>query len=139
MSSEDPTLEQRVAVSRAVISILDNWGVEPGDQVILLKLPEGTPSRALRRYSHDTPLPDTPEVMERLEHIIGIADALRTTFPQNPSMGDLWMKKRNKRFRRRTPVATMVEDGDIGVIQVRSHLDCSFAWRDSDSHAHAHA
>lgn len=133
----DEALENALALSRAVFRLLETWGVSPSDQIALLKLPEDVSTRHLRRYVHDTPLPDTREVQERLEHIIGIADALRTTFPTNPNMGELWMRKRNRHFRRRTPVAAMVEDGDMGVIKVRSHLDCSYAWADSGSTASA--
>ena len=85
----------------------------------------------LRRYRDDTPLPDTREVNERVEHIIGIADALRTSYPHNPSMGLVWMKQKNKRFKRRAPVIVMVEDGLDGIVAVRSHLDCSFDWFNS--------
>lgn len=125
------TEEERVALARAIMAILDKWGLSAADQVQLLNLPDKTPTRMLRRYRDDTPLPDTAEVNERLEHIIGIADALRTSYPHNPSMGLIWMKQRNKRFNRRAPVRVMVEDGMDGIISVRSHLDCAFDWFNS--------
>jgi len=125
------TEEERVALARAIMAILDKWGLTAAEQVKILNLPEKTPTRMLRRYRDDTPLPDTAEVNERLEHIIGIADALRTSYPHNPSMGLIWMKQRNKRFQRRAPVMVMVEDGMDGIISVRSHLDCAFDWFNS--------
>ena len=125
--------EQRGELARAIVAILDSWGVDASDQITLLDLPDGTPSRAIRSYRKEKPLPDDPNVMRRVEHLIGIADALRTTFPQNPRMGLLWMQKRHRKFRRRTPLRTMLEDGNTGVIQVRQYLDCSFAWRMSGS------
>ena len=123
--------EQRAALARGIMSILDKWGLSASDQVRLLNLPDKTPTRMLRRYRDDTPLPDTREVNERVEHIIGIADALRTSYPHNPSMGLVWMKQKNKRFKRRAPVIVMVEDGLDGIVAVRSHLDCSFDWFNS--------
>ena len=123
--------EERAALARGIISILDKWGLSASDQVRLLNLPDKTPTRMLRRYRDDTPLPDTREVNERVEHIIGIADALRTSYPHNPSMGLVWMKQKNKRFKRRAPVIVMVEDGLDGIVAVRSHLDCSFDWFNS--------
>ena len=124
---------ERAELARAIVGILDSWGVGASDQVTLLDLPDGTPSRAIRSFRKEKPLPDDPNVMRRVEHLIGIADALRTTFPQNPKMGLLWMQKRHRKFRRRTPLCTMLEDGNTGVIQVRQYLDCSFAWRMSGS------
>ena len=123
--------EERAALARGIMSILDKWGLSASDQVRLLNLPDKTPTRMLRRYRDDTPLPDTREVNERVEHIIGIADALRTSYPHNPSMGLVWMKQKNKRFKRRAPVIVMVEDGLDGIVAVRSHLDCSFDWFNS--------
>lgn len=125
--------EERAELARAIVGILDSWGVDAADQVALLDLPDDTPSRAIRSFRKEKPLPDDPRVMRRVEHLIGIADALRTTFPQNPKMGLLWMQKRHRKFRRRTPLRTMLEDGNTGVIQVRQYLDCSFAWRMSGS------
>ena len=123
--------EDRAALARGIMSILDKWGLCASDQVSLLNLPDKTPTRMLRRYRDDTPLPDTREVNERIEHIIGIADALRTSYPHNPSMGLVWMKQKNKRFQRRAPVSVMVEDGLDGIVTVRSHLDCAFDWFNS--------
>lgn len=125
--------EQRASLTRAVLELLENWGVSMSEAAVILALPDTTNARNMRRYQMDTPFPDDPEVLERVEHLIGIADALRTTFPRNPQMGPLWMHRRNKHFRRRTPVAMMVEDGLAGVIAVRTHLDCSFAWASSGS------
>jgi hypothetical protein len=126
------TLEDRTELARMVVNLLDDWGVEAADQVNLLALPEGTRTRMLRRYQQDTPLPDDPAIMKRVEHLMGIADALRTTFPRNASIGLLWLKQPCKRLRRRRPMDIMVEDGLSGLITVRTHLDCSFAWRESE-------
>ncbi|MDH3527376.1 MAG: MbcA/ParS/Xre antitoxin family protein [Gammaproteobacteria bacterium] len=126
------TQDDRVDLGRMVVNMLDGWGIKPSDQVNILALPDGTPSRMLRRYHEDTPLPDDPDVLKRVEHLLGIADALRTTFPRNASIGLLWLKQPCKRLRRRRPLDIMIEDGLSGLITVRTHLDCSFAWRESE-------
>jgi len=126
------TSEERIHLGRLVVNMLDDWGVKASDQVNILALPKGTPTRMLRRYHEDTPLPDDPEVMQRVEHLIGIADALRTTFPRNSKIGLMWLKQPCKRLRRRRPMDILVEDGLSGLITVRTHLDCSFAWRESE-------
>ena len=126
------TQEDRVDLGRMVVNMLDDWGIKPSDQVNVLALPDGTPARMLRRYHEDTPLPDNPDVLKRVEHLMGIADALRTTFPRNAQIGLLWLKQPCRRLRRRRPMDIIVEDGLSGLISVRSHLDCSFAWRESE-------
>jgi uncharacterized protein (DUF2384 family) len=126
------TQKDRTVLGRMVVNLLDDWGVGASDQVNILALPDGTPTRMLRRYHEDTPLPDNPDVMKRVEHLMGIADALRTTFPRNANIGLLWMQQPCKRLRRRRPIEIIVEDGLSGLITVRTHLDCAFAWRESE-------
>ena len=126
------TSAERIELGRLVINVMDDWGIKGADQVTILALPEGTPARKLQRYLEGTPLPDEPVLLKRVEHLLGIADALRTTFPRNSSIGLLWLKQPCKRLRRRRPIEIMVEDGLAGLISVRTHLDCSFAWRESE-------
>ena len=126
------TSDDRIKLGRMVINILDEWGIKGSDQVTILALPEGMPPRKLQRYQDDTPLPDDPVVLKRVEHLLGISDALRTTFPRNTSIGLLWLKQPCKRLRKRRPIELMIEDGLNGLITVRTHLDCSFAWRESE-------
>jgi len=128
---KEMTSEERVELTQAIIGILDSWGLRDSEQIAVLGLPEGTPTRVIRKYRMDTALPEDPEIDCRIEHIVGIADALRTTFPMSRNMGIMWMRRRNRKFRQRSPLDCMVEDGLLGVIQVRSHLDCSYAWRTS--------
>ena len=125
--TEDP----RTSLTRGIMHILDSWGLSASQAVELLSLPDKTPTRMIRRYRENTPFPDNQEVNERLEHIVGIADALRTSWPLNPAMGLIWMKQKNKRFSRRSPIRVMVEDGLEGIISIRSHLDCSYDWFNS--------
>lgn len=122
------TEEDRIELARAVMAILTEWKVDAADQAVILGFPDGTPGRKMRRYHDETPLPDEPKIMERVEHIISIADALRTTYPTSRNMRSIWMHRPIRRLRHRKPVHIMVEDGLDGIVRVRSHLDCSYMW-----------
>lgn len=126
------TEKDKGALAGMVILLLDTWGIDSARQIIFLSLPEKTPLRAIRKYRKNTPFPDTNELNIKIEHIIGIADALRTTFPRNSQMGAQWMNKPHRRFNGQTPIHVMFEQGLKGFIAVRSQLDCAFAWADSD-------
>jgi hypothetical protein len=127
------TYDERVAIAHAVIGLLDTWRVEAHDQIRLLALPADTKPRQLRRYYENTPLPDDPAIWERVEHLIGIGDALRTSYPHNQHAGAIWLKRVNYRFDDRTPLAAMIEDGIAGILAVRTHLDCAYDWHISGS------
>jgi hypothetical protein len=47
------TQEDRNHLGRMVVNILDDWGIKASDQVVMLALPSGTPTRMLRRYHED--------------------------------------------------------------------------------------
>lgn len=123
------TLDQKIEFTRRVINMLDEWGLEDSQQVVLLGLPESTRSRQIRKYRIDTPFPEDDEkLMERIEHLVGIADALRTSYPTNAHGGTMWMNRRNSRFDGRTPLAAMLEDGLRTIVAIRIHLDCAYDW-----------
>ena len=119
---------QRTELTQLLLALLDSWRIAAIDQIALLALPADTKPRHLRRYQQNTPLPDNPETNQRAEHLIGIADALRTSYPRNPDYGAIWINRRNQRFNNRTPLATMLEDGLNGMVAVRVHVDCSWDW-----------
>jgi hypothetical protein len=121
--------EDSVSLTRSIMSILDSWGLHGESLMAVLDLPDGTPKRALRKYRDNTPFPDSENVYNRLEHIIGIADALRTTYPHNPPMGILWLQQRNKQFQNRIPLQIIIDDGIAGLMEVRAHLDCAYDWQ----------
>jgi len=126
--------EDRLELTRGILNMLDDWEISAKDQLTLLGLSD-VPAREVKRLRESRPLPDDPEIMQRIEHLICIADALRTTYPFSKRMGKMWMHKPNREFRQRTPVAIVVAEGMVGIISVRSYLDCSFRWDLSGSKA----
>lgn len=127
------TDEQRLAVTHKVMAAVDEWGLN-GEQILaVLDMPEGHRTRHLQKYRKDTPLPDDEQVNNRIIRLLGIIDALRTTYPRNLQMGARWMKMPHRRFKQRSPLHTMLEDGDTGVIAVLAELDCTYAWELSGS------
>jgi hypothetical protein len=124
---------QRVQLTNHIMQLLDSWGVNGDQKKIILGLPEDMRTRKLERYRQDEVFPDTDQINQHIEHILGIADALRTSFPRNIEMCARWMKQPHKRFNNEPPISVMVDKGLAGLIQVRSQLDCSFAWHTSGS------
>ncbi|MEE9423322.1 MAG: antitoxin Xre/MbcA/ParS toxin-binding domain-containing protein [Gammaproteobacteria bacterium] len=126
------THEERLELTRGILNMLEGWEIKASDQLLLLGI-KGVPARELIRIRDERAIPDDPDIMMRVEHLISIADALRTTFPFSRKMGSLWMHKPNRKFRQRSPLETMVQDGMTGLICVRSHLDCTFSWDQTGS------
>ena len=122
------TQDEQITLTISIMGILDGWGMSAAEIISLLALPEKTPTRALRRYRENTPFPVTAEVEERIDHILGITDALRTSYPHNPQMGKIWISQRSKKLQNQIPLQIIVENGLSGIIEIRKHLDCSYDW-----------
>ncbi len=125
---QDLSPEQKIEFTHRVINMLDDWRLDDSQQIQLLGLPEETRARQIRKYRKDTPLPDDEKLMERVEHLLGIADALRTSYPTNAAGGSMWLNRRNSRFKDRTPLKAMLEDGLSSIVAIRIHLDCAYDW-----------
>ncbi len=122
------TVDQRHSMTRKVMGMLESWNLSAKDMIRLLQLPDSVKARNIARFREEDAFPANAEVDRRVAYLLRIEEALHTYFPRNPEMRDLWVKRGNKQFGKRAPIAVMVEDGESGLIAVLSHLDCTFAW-----------
>lgn len=122
------TPAERLAMTRNLMSMLEDWGLGARDIITILCLPDSVSPRHIARFREQEAFPDDPTVNRRMAYLVRIEHALHTYFPRNPEMRNLWVKRGNKQFGRKAPLAVMVEDGESGLIAVLSHLDCTFAW-----------
>ncbi len=105
-------------ITQMTMQLVDDWGLE-GKQIIqLLALPENTRTRHLEKFRNGDIFPMSKETITRIEHIAGIADALRTAYPRNIQMGSRWLNTPHRRFRNNTPIDTMLSS-DKGLLLVR--------------------
>lgn len=125
--------DERIALTKAVMTMLDDWGLASTEIIMLLGLPTKTRVRQLEHFRRNTPFPDNEQIMMRIEHLVGIADALRTSYPRNARMGLIWLRRPHRRLSNRTPLATMIEGGVNGLRSVRAELDCAYSWDRSAS------
>jgi len=129
MSSEMSSEEKRVIVTINVMNVLSSWGLTASQQAEILAMPSNVRSRHMHQYKEGVPLPESDEINVRIDHILGISDALRTSYPLNNEMGAYWMKQSSaKRFNSRSPINCIIEDGLEGLVAVRVHLDCAYDW-----------
>lgn len=125
--------EQKMLRTEKVMTAVDDWGLSGEQILVILDFPDTERSRHLQKYRKDTPFPDDEKINTRITYLIGIIDALRTTFPRNLQMGARWMAEPHIRLKKRPPLQAMLEDGEVGVVAVLSELDCAYAWELSGS------
>ena len=70
--------EKRLELTRGIIRMLDQFGLDAEQQIRVLGFPDGTRTRTLRQHRANTPFPDDPQIEERVSILLHINDALRT-------------------------------------------------------------
>ena len=129
----DYTDEEFLYITNTVMQVLDSWNLTTEQTVQVLGLSSQTKKRQLDKYRTLKAFPKDEAIIIRLSHVVGISDALRTTFPRNINMSEKWMKTQHRRFNNETPLSVILEQGIDGLCKVRAELDCTFAWNASAS------
>ena len=137
-SGKEYSAEEMTEISKAVMQYLDSWQLSGEEVISILGLDPKTRTRHLQHFrTGEKPLPQEGETLQRIDHIAGIADALRTTFPFSDKMRLLWLRKPHRRFRKNTPLAVIMEKGLNGLMKVRIEVDCAYGWKISEEMAKA--
>ncbi len=119
---QDMSPQDRGALARMVMQLLDHWNLTTMDQAMLLGL-AATNRGTLTRYRKGEPIGTSRDQYERVGHLLAIHKNLRLLFPKNRDLAYRWMSTRNKAFNNLTPVEVIKEWGFAGLLMVRSYLD----------------
>jgi hypothetical protein len=121
-ASEVAISQDRGALAKMVMNLLDHWKLTTEEQAALLGI--ATSNRAaLSNYRSGKPIGTSRDQLERVGHLLGIHKNLRLLFPQNRDLAYRWMSTRNKAFENLTPVEVVREWGFAGLLMVRGYLD----------------
>ncbi|WP_303905909.1 antitoxin Xre/MbcA/ParS toxin-binding domain-containing protein [Thiohalomonas denitrificans] len=104
--------ESRRAVAEASVALLDRWGLDEGQEKLLLGID------AIRPYREGEPLPDNLDVLARAGQLLAIDRALKKRYADDPMMRDNWVKFPNPALGDFTPLLVML-GGPDGLVRVR--------------------
>lgn len=121
--NDNLSADDRIQMAKQLLQLLDHWGLEARDRIILLGLPENTKPRALIRYRNGQALPDNGELLERAENLLSIQHSLEILFPRSAVMARYWISTENAFFGNRPPLDVMLSGGLAGISGVRQHLE----------------
>ena len=122
LEHQAPVSQDRGALAKMVMVLLDHWNLSTEDQAALLGLVASNRA-ALSRYRKGEPIGTSRDQFERVGHLLGIHKNLRLLFPHNRDLAYRWMSTRNKAFENMSPVDVVKEWGFAGLLMVRAYLD----------------
>ncbi len=127
--------EDMLSITQAVVSYLDSWKLSNEQILAILGLTDAIKTRHLQSYRMgEKTFPLSDDLMARIDHIVGISEALRTTFPFSDKMRLLWLRKPHRRFRKNTPLSVIMADSGVnGLLRVRREVDCSYGYTISEA------
>lgn len=111
----DPGLsaEDAERLARLISALFEKWELSTEEkQAVLNKGFEGDNSMiiiSLENTSH-------------VRYLLTIHKHLKLLYPLNPQMRYQWIKRPNRFFQNRTPLAVIIEDGIAGIEAVRDYL-----------------
>lgn len=117
-----PVSEDRGALAKMVMTLLDHWQLATEDQAALLGIAASNRA-ALTRYRKGEAIGTSRDQLERVGHLLGIHKNLRLLFPHNRELVYRWMSTRNKAFDNLSPVEVIKTWGFAGLLMVRAYLD----------------
>jgi hypothetical protein len=131
----DYSKEELLQLTAGVIGYLDGWKLSSEQTIAILGLEKKSKARHVQGFRlGDREFPESSELMVRIDHIIGIADALRTTFPFSDSMRLRWLRMPHRRFQKNTPLAVIMNDETVnGLLRVRREVDCAYGYAISEA------
>ncbi len=136
MSNKVYNNEEMVSITKTVMRYLDTWKLTSAEIISVLALDEKMRTRHLQFFrSGSKTLPQEKEMMQRIEHVAGIVEALRTAYPLNTSMRARWLHTACRRFQGKTPLSIIMAEGMNGLIKVRIEVDCAYGWKLSEQMA----
>ena len=121
-STTDHSVSDRLAITRGTMNLFESWGLRTEEMMALLDM-DGK-ARHFAQYRYSKPFPDEPGLMRRIEYLVRIDDALRTTYPTNPNMGKRWLRQASNKFQKRTPLSMMIGEGEKGLVIWLSRQAC---------------
>ena len=136
MSDKTYSNEEMVSITKAVMRYLDTWKLTSEEIISILGIDKKMRSRYLQSFRAGTKtLPQEDEIMQRIEHVAGIVEALRTAYPMNTHIRSSWLHKPCRRFQGKTPISVIMTEGMNGLIKVRIEVDCAYVWKLSEQMA----
>ena len=112
--------QARKALAEVVTVMFDRWQLTEVDQATLLGL---TDPADVVRYREGMPLPDDPDLLERVGHLLAIYRALQRIYGRDPVLCNRWILAKDLLLGYRSPLEVVRLEGLEGLKAIRRSLE----------------
>ncbi|MGD8939075.1 MAG: hypothetical protein PVJ72_06830, partial [Gammaproteobacteria bacterium] len=120
--------EQQIDLTKTLLSVFNNWNIDPRDQIALLGLPEDTKPRMLNRFRAGMDIPNNPQFLQRAHYILSISNAVDSLFPHNATAANYWVTTHSESFAKKSPLDIMLIHGVEGMEYILNLLNGEDEW-----------
>lgn len=113
---------ERSVLTKAVTRLFDEWGLSSKDRAILLGL-DYDDGGALDNCAVGAPFDDNRELLDRVGHLLSIYKRLEILYPENPEVRSAWASSPNRRFKGKSAVEVVAEEGLAGLLRVQAVIE----------------
>ncbi len=117
--------EERKDLIHSIFEILNNWQIDAELQALLVGLSAETKARELTKIKNGKAFPDEEDFMQRALEILSISKGLKSAFPGNSTLANLWVTTPSYNFNDKAPLEIMIT-GLPGLQEVSRHLHASW-------------
>lgn len=103
-----------------VMALFNHWGLKNDEECNLLG---GISPAQLAKLKKGTAFVSGRDAIERMGNLLGIHKNLRILYPYNREVVYRWIKGRHQKLEQLTPLNVMLENGYLGIAQIRRLTD----------------
>ncbi|MGM9453534.1 hypothetical protein ACTAZI_09385 [Legionella bozemanae] len=120
LTSQDLSEDVLKRNTQNVIALLKHWQLKNEEECELLG---GISPAQLAKFKRGTAHISGRDTIERVGNLLGIHKNLRILYPYNREIVYQWIKGRNQKLHNLRPLDIMLEQGYIGIAQIRRLTD----------------
>lgn len=106
--------------TRNIMALFAHWQLKNDEECHLLG---GVSSAQLAKLRKGTACISGRDTIERVGNLLGIHKNLRILYPYNRTIVYQWIKAKNRKLHNMSPLDLMLEQGYLGIAQVRRFTD----------------
>ena len=106
--------------TKNIIALFKLWNLKNDEECELLG---GVSPAQLAKYKNATAFISGRDSIERVGNLLGIHKNLRILYPYNREVVYNWVNARNTKLHNLTPLQIMLEQGYLGIAQIRRFTD----------------